>query len=67
VPDTIIGFDCILRRIEAEQKQQSGAVSQVLADHNVVGFSTYGEQYNGLHINQTMTGVAIYPPGSVVT
>jgi hypothetical protein len=67
VPDTIIGFDCLLRRIEAEQKQQSGAVSQVLANHNVVGFSTYGEQYNGLHINQTMTGVAIYPPGSVVT
>jgi hypothetical protein len=28
----------------------------------VVGFSTYGEQINGLHVNQTMTGVAIYPP-----
>ncbi|MBU0781632.1 MAG: FIST C-terminal domain-containing protein, partial [Alphaproteobacteria bacterium] len=67
VPDTIIAFDCILRRIEAEQKQQGGAVSRVLADHNVVGFSTYGEQYSGLHINQTMTGVAIYPPGAVVT
>ncbi|MBU2359014.1 MAG: FIST C-terminal domain-containing protein [Alphaproteobacteria bacterium] len=66
VPDTIIAFDCILRRIEAEQKQQTGAVSQVLADHNVVGFSTYGEQHNGLHINQTMTGVAIYPPGAIV-
>ncbi len=65
-PDTIIAFDCILRRIEAEQKQQSGAVSQVLADYNVVGFSTYGEQHNGLHINQTMTGVAIYPPGVVL-
>ena len=67
VPDTIIAFDCILRRIEAEQKQQTGAVSRVLADHNVVGFSTYGEQHSGLHINQTMTGVAIYAPGAVVT
>jgi hypothetical protein len=25
----------------------------------VVGFSTYGEQYNGIHVNQTFTGVAI--------
>ena len=67
VPDTIIAFDCILRRIEAQQKQETQAVSRVLADHNVVGFSTYGEQHSGLHINQTMTGVAIYPPGAVVT
>jgi hypothetical protein len=28
----------------------------------VVGFSTYGEQLNSMHVNQTMTGVAIYPP-----
>lgn len=63
-PDTIIAFDCILRRIEAQQKQWTGDVSRVLADHNVVGFSTYGEQFSGLHINQTMTGVAIYPPGT---
>lgn len=67
VPDTIIAFDCILRRIEAQQKQQTGAVSHVLAHHNVIGFSTYGEQHSGLHINQTMTGVAIYPPGAMVT
>jgi hypothetical protein len=27
-----------------------------------VGFSTYGEQVNSMHVNQTMTGVALYPP-----
>jgi len=27
-----------------------------------VGFSTYGEQLNSMHVNQTLTGVAFYPP-----
>ncbi len=61
-PDTILACDCILRRIEAQEKQMTGALSNVMKDNNVVGFSTYGEQYNSMHVNQTMTGVAIYPP-----
>jgi len=28
----------------------------------VIGFNTYGEQFNGMHINQTFTGVAIGRP-----
>lgn len=56
----IIGCDCILRRIEAEQKQMTRDVSSILAKHNVTGFSTYGEQIGPLHVNHTMTGVAIY-------
>ena len=64
-PDAIIAFDCILRRLEAEQKQQLGQLSQILANNRVVGFSTYGEQYNSMHVNQTLTGVAIYPPDEV--
>lgn len=61
-PAAILACDCILRRIEAEEKQRFGAVSALLAQHGVVGFSTYGEQLNSMHVNQTMTGVAIYPP-----
>ncbi len=61
-PEIILGCDCILRRIEAGRIQKSRAVSEVLQAHNVVGFSTYGEQIGGLHVNQTLTGVAIYPP-----
>ncbi|WP_299965982.1 FIST N-terminal domain-containing protein [uncultured Roseobacter sp.] len=61
-PSDIIGCDCILRRIEAEQTQQSRAISDVLAQHRVVGFSTYGEQNGPLHVNHTMSGVAFYPP-----
>ena len=56
----ILGCDCILRRIEAEQSQMTRDVSDVLSDFNVTGFSTYGEQIGPLHVNQTMTGVVIY-------
>ena len=61
-PAVILACDCILRRMEAEEKQKTGAISALLRQHRVVGFSTYGEQLNGMHVNQTMTGVAIYSP-----
>lgn len=60
-PD-ILACDCILRRLEAQEKQEFGAVSALLRRHGVVGFSTYGEQLNAMHVNHTMTGVALYPP-----
>ncbi|MEP3052721.1 FIST N-terminal domain-containing protein [Ascidiaceihabitans sp.] len=60
-PAHIVGCDCVLRRIEAEQTQTARDVSSVLSAHNVTGFSTYGEQIGPLHVNHTMTGVAIYP------
>lgn len=61
-PDVVIGHDCILRRLEVEQRQIGPRVSSILSRHKVVGFNTYGEQHNMLHVNQTFTGVAIYPP-----
>ena len=59
-PAHIIGCDCILRRIEAEQTQMTRDLSEILSSHNVTGFSTYGEQIGPLHVNHTMSGVAIY-------
>jgi hypothetical protein len=61
----ILACDCILRRMEAMEKQMTGEISAVLSAHAVVGFSTYGEQVNSMHVNQTMTGVALYPPDAV--
>ncbi|SPH17243.1 hypothetical protein DEA8626_00759 [Defluviimonas aquaemixtae] len=61
-PEAILACDCILRRIEAQDKQMFGQISDTLRRHRVVGFSTYGEQHGAMHVNQTMTGVAIYPP-----
>ena len=61
----ILACDCILRRMEALEKQMTGEISAELSAHGVVGFSTYGEQVNSMHVNQTMTGVALYPPDVV--
>lgn len=58
-PSLIIGCDCILRRLEFEQRGLERAVGELLARHKVIGFSTYGEQFNALHMNQTFTGLAI--------
>ncbi|MCB1162943.1 FIST C-terminal domain-containing protein [bacterium] len=58
-PSLIIGCDCILRRLEFENSGLSAAVGELLATHSVVGFSTYGEQFNALHMNQTFTGLAV--------
>lgn len=63
-PGAILACDCILRRIEAQERQRIGAVSNLLRRYGVIGFSTYGEQINSMHVNQTMTGVALYPPGA---
>ena len=59
-PVNIIGCDCILRRIEAEQSQQARQISRVLSASRVTGFSTYGEQIGPLHVNHTMSGIAFY-------
>lgn len=64
-PTAILACDCIFRRMEAEVRQSTRAVSDILVRHNVTGFSTYGEQIGAMHVNQTMTGIAFYPPGAV--
>lgn len=58
-PSFVIGCDCILRRIELEQKGLDASVGAFFARNRVLGFSTYGEQFNGMHVNQTFTGLAI--------
>ena len=61
-PDTILACDCILRRLDAQSQGNSREVSALLDTHGVVGFSTYGEQVNGIHVNQTFVGIALYSP-----
>jgi hypothetical protein len=58
-PEVILGFDCVLRRLELEKDGTDAAVGAWLASNRVVGFSTYGEQYNAIYVNQTMTAVAL--------
>ena len=51
-------FDCILRRLNFEETAVDGELGRLLAESGAVGFSTYGEQYDGVHVNQTMVGIA---------
>jgi hypothetical protein len=56
--DLVIGFDCVLRRLDAETHQIRHQMDELYRKYSVSGFHTYGEQYNAMHLNQTLTGVA---------
>ncbi len=59
-PQLVIGCDCVFRRLEYSQSPDvTVQVEKLLKANNVVGFNTYGEQFGGMHVNQTFTGVAI--------
>lgn len=63
-PAVILGCDCILRRMEMEALGIDDSVGRLMSQNKVVGFSTYGEQFHSLHVNQTFTGVAIGRDGA---
>lgn len=60
-PETglIIGCDCIFRRVELKTRRRLEAAHDLLRPWPFIGFSTYGEQFNSLHLNQTLTAIAI--------
>lgn len=58
-PELVIGCDCILRHLECKERGITERVGKILNDNHVIGFGTYGEQFNAVHVNQTLTGVAI--------
>ncbi|AOY76307.1 FIST signal transduction protein [Clostridium formicaceticum] len=56
----VIGFNCIVRLLQFQKEKACEKVYQELSDlGEVVGFTTYGEQYGKVHINQTLTMLAI--------
>ncbi len=55
----VLGFDCIHCALEAQGKAQKAGIEHLFKDNHVLGFSSYGEQFMGIHINQTFTGIAI--------
>ncbi len=58
-PVLVLGCDCTLRRRQAERENRLAEIGGFLAAQRVFGFSTHGEQFNGLHINQTFTAIAV--------
>lgn len=59
--DFVLAFECVLRRLDAETHQVKHRICDLYRKYNLVGFHTYGEQYNSMHLNQTLTGVVIGP------
>jgi hypothetical protein len=57
-PQLVLGCDCILRRMEIVQNRLEDRVGNIFRQNNTIGFNTYGEQFRGVHVNQTLTGVA---------
>ena len=57
--DHMLGFDCVLNRIDAESRQITGPVSELYAANHVAGFNTYGEQFRAAHLNQTLSCLVI--------
>ena len=56
--DMVLGFDCVLRRLDARNRQVFREMSELYRQNKVIGFGTYGEQYRSMHLNQTFTGIA---------
>jgi len=53
-----IGFESVQRRMGVEH-QCDRDMSELYRAHRVFGCNTYGELYGPMHINGTLTGVAI--------
>ena len=60
-PDFVPGFDCALRRLDAENRQLKRELSDVYREHVALSASTPGEQFGAMHLNQTFTGLAMGP------
>ncbi len=61
-PELTIAFDCILRQLEIRSTESQQVVQRHFEELNAIGFATYGEQLGGLHMNQTLTAVALGAP-----
>ena len=60
-PQLVLACDCILRKLEIAESGLQSRVERHPAANNAVGFNTYGEQFCGVHVNQTLTAIAFGP------
>ncbi len=57
-----LGWNCILRALEADKTAQTAAVAELWSRvaSASIGFDTYGEQLDGVHINQTLVAIGFH-------
>ncbi len=61
-PALLVAFNCFGRYLLAKRDGTMEALGRALASIPVLGFNTYGEQFGGLHVNHTLTGVLLGDP-----
>lgn len=64
-PALFLGFECSLQVEDLRARRQLDALQALVRDANPVMFGTYGEQYRGVHMNQTLVGIAFGQADSV--
>ncbi|MCL2830909.1 MAG: FIST C-terminal domain-containing protein [Betaproteobacteria bacterium] len=58
-PALIFGSDCMHRRLEMQRDGNIGEANSILSHYPFIGFSTYGEQFYGVHVNYTLTALVL--------
>lgn len=57
-PTCTLAFDCLLRHTEILTQGYMPEIENQLHEMNAIGPSTLGEQFCGMHVNHTMTGIS---------
>jgi hypothetical protein len=55
----LIAFNCLGRYLETQAAGTTSLMGAELTNHPVIGFNTFGEQINSLHMNHTLAALAI--------
>lgn len=58
-PELVIGADCAARTAYMESQGLAKGVERLLREHAVTGFSSLGEQFNTIHVNNSFTCLGI--------
>jgi hypothetical protein len=62
-PELVVGADCAARTAYMERENLSSAIEQLHAENNALGFSSLGEQFNTMHVNNSFTCIGIGAAG----
>ncbi len=58
-PSLLLAFNCLGRFLETQATGDTEALAEVMARYPVVGYNTFGEQCNALHINHTLMALGL--------
>ncbi|MBB1073350.1 response regulator [Rhodoferax sp. 4810] len=54
----VLGFVCVLRSLEVSRRNLIVEMTALYQHYRTVGYMSYGQQVCGIHVNQTLAGIA---------